>query len=448
MSEWKRTHNCNEITPELDGKQVTLNGWTQIIRKKGQLCFIVLRDDTGTRQLTLLKKRNLEIFDLLSDISRESVISVTGAVKAFKDAPNGVEIIPEKAVILSSAEPLPYDPFSKDDIDTGKDIRFNYRMLDLRDPKVLAIFKIRSTVLASVTEFMNKNNFVEWATPKIVGASTEGGTEVFPVKWFDEDAFLSMSPQLHKQFIVGNTGTKYYEMTPYFRAEKHRTKRHLSELWGIDMEVPFNDYKDILEIIEQMIVHVFERVKERNKVELEILGRVLPELKLPFRRVTYTEALEMLVLLREESIKTAEKKEDIIPELTWGEDIPDPSELALWNHIKEPFFIVEYPAEIAKFYVMKVPDNPKVAQAYDFIFIRELASGATREHRHEVLIDQIKEKGLDPENFTSYLDAFRYGVAPHAGMGMGVERLLMAITGIDDVMEVVPFPRTIDRLTP
>ena len=156
MTGWKRTHYCKEITPELDGKQVTLNGWAQIIRKKGQLCFIVLRDDTGTRQLTLLKKRNLEVFDLLSVISRESVISVTGAVKAFEGAPNGVEIIPEKAVILSSAEPLPYDPFSKDDIETGKDTRFNNRMLDLRDPHVLAIFKIRSTVLASVSEFMNK----------------------------------------------------------------------------------------------------------------------------------------------------------------------------------------------------------------------------------------------------------------------------------------------------
>jgi aspartyl-tRNA synthetase len=295
---------------------------------------------------------------------------------------------------------------------------------------------------------MNKNNFVEWATPKIVGASTEGGTEVFPVKWFDKDAFLSMSPQLHKQFIAGNTGTKYYEMTPYFRAEKHRTKRHLSELWGIDIEVPFIDYTDILKIIEQLIMHIFESVKERNKADLEILGRELPEIKLPFRRVTYTEALEILAELREESIKTAKEDKDILPELTWGEDIPDPSELALWNHINEPFFIVEYPSEVTKFYVMKVPENPKIAQAYDFIFIRELASGATREHRYDVLIEQIKEKGLIPEHFTSYLDAFRYGVAPHAGMGLGVERLLMAITGIDDVMEVVPFPRTIDRLAP
>ncbi len=431
---WQRTHTCEEVTPDLDGKEIVVNGWVQNVRPLGSLLFIVLRDETGTRQVTVVKKKHPEPFQIFKTISRESVVSVKGTVRAYEEAPNGVEILPTKVTILSKAQtPLPFDPFEPQ-VKTLKDTRYDWRILDLRHPEKLALFKIRSTVLFSTCEYMQQRGFTYWTSPKVLGQASEGGAEVFDIQWFDKKAYLSMSPQLHKQFIAGNTGTKFFEITPYFRAEKHRTRRHLSEFTGIDGEIPFATEEDVWEVLEGLLVHVSNAINERNKEELKILGKQVKPLKTPFPRISYKEALEKL--------------QELGHEIPWGEDLNDQQERALYEAIGSPFFIHSYPSSLGKFYVMKFEDNPELCHAYDLVFHVELASGARREHRYEKLLENLEEKGLDPKDFESYLDAFKYGCAPHAGFGMGIERLVMGLLDIQDIWEVVPFPRTVDRLAP
>jgi len=431
---WQKTHDCAQIVPELDGQTVILNGWVQTVRPLGSLLFVVLRDATGTRQITVVKKKHPEPYKIFKTISKESVISVKGKVRAYEEAPNGVEILPEEVIILNKAmSPLPFDPFEQT-INTLKDTRFDWRIIDLRHPEKLALFKIRSTILFAISEYMFKNGFTYWSTPKVLSSASEGGADVFNIQWFDKQAYLSMSPQLHKQFIAGNTGTKYFEITPYFRAEKHRTRRHLSEFTGIDVELPFATEEDVWQVLERLIIHVIETLKEKNKEELELLDRTLPELKIPFPRVSYDEAVQIL--------------KDMGQDIEWGKDLTDQQERLLFNHFGSPFFLHSYPAELGKFYVMKFEDNPKLCHAYDLIYHIELASGARREHRYEELVKNLEEKGLKKEHFEDYLNAFKYGCAPHAGFGMGIERLMMGILDIEDIWEVVAFPRTVDRLHP
>jgi nondiscriminating aspartyl-tRNA synthetase len=435
------SHLSKQVTRELVDQEVTIAGFIEYNRVTKNLIFLGVRDPYGLRQAIIKRKENEESYEALKDIPPQSSIAIKGIVsiedsEEGKKLRGGVEIQAKEIEILAKSEvPLPFDP-TTDFINTDRSTRFDWRILDLRNPKSLAYHKLRSAVIFAITEYMNQDGFVYWTTPKVLGQSSEGGSEVFKVDWFGKEAFLAMSPQLHKQALAGNTGTKFFEITPYFRAEKSRTRRHLAEFTGIDVEMPFVTEESVWTVAEN-IVKIAADTLIKHSEELELIGVDVKPVKTPFKRISYDEAVDMLNKSGIEEIK-----------MSWGEDFSTEQERVLADIIDEPFFVYQFPKSVAKFYVRTVLGEPTKAHAFDLIYKHELCSGAWRESRYDELIKNLKEKELEPDNFKAYLDFFRYGCAPHSGFGMGIERLLVTLLGAPDVQEVVAFPRTYDRLAP
>jgi aspartyl-tRNA synthetase len=428
-----RTHTTIEIEPKLDGRTVTVGGWVHAVRAHGGLSFVVLRDGSGTVQITAKKGETSEtVLSVVGQLGREWVILVKGKVKANKQAPRGVEIVPESIDILNQAEAvMPLDPKVPANLDT----RLNWRFLDLRQPKTQAIFKIQSAILQAFREFCIANNAFELQPPIIIGSASEGGAALFAIPYFDREAFLAQSPQLYKQMGAISL-EKVFSMMPVFRAEPHDTPVHLNEVRQLDMEIAFVDDEGALGYLERCLVHILKAVKEQCKGELELLGRKLDVPKLPLRRVCYTDAIELL-----------KKSGDIIE---WGDDFTKGQEKKLVELVgSEAFFIKDWPTDARAFYSMPYEDNPKVCRAYDLIYNGlEVSSGAQRIHLPELLIKQLKKKGLDPANFESYVNCFKYGAPPHAGWSFGLERLTMQICGMANIRECCMWPRDRTRLTP
>ena len=385
-------------------------------------------------------KVNKEIFLIIPKLNSEDVVAVEGVVNFTPKAKLGFEIIPEKIEILAKAEsPLPLDPTGK--VKAELDTRLDNRFIDLRKPEVMAIFKIRSNVFKAIREFFYQEGFVEIHTPKIIVTATEGGTELFPMKYFERDAFLAQSPQLYKQIMMASGLDRVFEIAPIFRAEEHNTTRHLNEAWSIDAEMAFIENEDeVMQILERLIAYTINYVREHNEKELKILDFELEEPKLPFRRITYTQALEIL--------------KDLGKEIPWGEDIDTEGEKLLGRYIKETYdedlyFIYQYPSEAKPFYIMKYDERPEISRAFDLEYRGvEITSGGQREHCYEKLKEQIAEKGLNVESFEFYLKAFRYGMPPHGGFGLGAERLLKQMLNLNNIREVILFPRDRRRLEP
>jgi len=432
-----RTHYTSEITPELEGERVEVCGWVHEIRDLGSVKFLILRDRDGFIQITA--KKNLcedKILRLIGSISRESVLKVLGEVKKSDKAPHGVEILPLKIEILSLAEtPLPLDVTKK--VDADLDTRLDNRFLDLRKPEIAAIFKLRAKVVESARKFLIKNNFIEIYTPKIIASASEGGTELFPVSYFDKDAFLAQSPQLYKQMMMATGFDRVFEITPYFRAEQHDTRRHINEVTAIDIEMAFiEDEEDIMKILEGMVREMLKKASHSN--ELKFLGKSIKVQEKKFKRISYDEALELLL----------EERGKKIP---WGEDLDRESEKMLGEIMKEKFdvdlyFLVKYPLKVKPFYTMPLDD--KYSRSFDLAYKGvEISSGGQRIHQYELLKKQIKAKGLKPENFEFYLKVFRYGMPPHGGFGFGIDRIMMQMLDVG-IREVVLFPRDRHRLTP
>ena len=436
-----RTHYSSQITEELNGKKVKVAGWVHEVRDLGGIKFVWLRDREGIVQITAPKKKvNEEIFLIIPKLNSEDVVAVEGVVNFTPKAKLGFEIIPEKIEILAKAEsPLPLDPTGK--VKAELDTRLDNRFIDLRKPEVMAIFKIRSNVFKAIREFFYQEGFVEIHTPKIIVTATEGGTELFPMKYFERDAFLAQSPQLYKQIMMASGLDRVFEIAPIFRAEEHNTTRHLNEAWSIDAEMAFIENEDeVMQILERLIAYTINYVREHNEKELKILDFELEEPKLPFRRITYTQALKIL--------------KDLGKEIPWGEDIDTEGEKLLGRYIKETYdedlyFIYQYPSEAKPFYIMKYDERPEISRAFDLEYRGvEITSGGQREHRYEKLKEQIAEKGLNVESFEFYLKAFRYGMPPHGGFGLGAERLLKQMLNLKNIREVILFPRDRRRLEP
>ncbi|MFA4640358.1 aspartate--tRNA(Asn) ligase [Pyrococcus kukulkanii] len=436
-----RTHYSSEITEELNGKRVKVAGWVQEVKDLGGIKFVWIRDREGIVQVTAPKKRvSQEIFKLIPKLNSEDVVAVEGIVNFTPKAKLGFEIIPEKFEIISRAQtPLPLDPTGK--VKAELDTRLDNRFMDVRNPKVMAIFKIRSNVFRAVREFFYNEGFIEIHTPKIIATATEGGTELFPMRYFENDAFLAQSPQLYKQMMMATGLDKVFEIAPIFRAEEHNTTRHLNEAWSIDAEMAFiENEEEIMDLLEKLVVYTIKYVRENNEKELKILEFELEEPKQPFPRITYDKALEILA--------------DLGKEIPWGEDIDTEGEKLLGKYMKENegvdlYFIYRYPSEAKPFYIMKYDDKPEICRAFDLEYRGiEISSGGQREHRHDILVEQIKEKGLNPESFEFYLKAFRYGMPPHGGFGLGAERLIMRMLDIGNIREVILFPRDRRRLVP
>ncbi len=423
----------------MDGQEVVLAGWAHETRDLGGIAFLVLRDREGFAQVTLVKKLvDRPMFNLVrKNISRESVVWVKGNVKAEPKAPRGFEILPIEIKVLNPAEvPLPLDPTGK--VDCELDTRLDARFLDIRRPCILAGFEIESAVLQRLRDYFYSQKITEVFTPKIVAAATEGGTDLFPISYFEREAFLNQSPQLYKQMLMGAGMDRVFEIGPIFRAEEHDTRRHLNEAISIDIEISFADDKDVMEMLEGAVVSAYKYVSDNCQRQLEVMGLAekfqVP--KTPFRRITYTEALEMANQAGRAQMK-------------WGDDLDTETEKFLGEIIGEHYFLTDWPSSIKPYYTLPYEDNPEVCRGFDLMHPRmELASGAQRVHEYNMLVNRIKEKGLDPEGFEFYLKAFRYGMPPHAGWGLGLSRLVMTMLNLENIRDAVIFPRDRRRLVP
>lgn len=435
LNDWRRTNYSKNITPDLAGQDIVMMGWVHEIRDLGGIIFVLVRDVTGMTQITApSKKVEPEILEEIRNLRKESVVAIEGTVQESDKAPNGVEIIPRKINILNLAnQPLPMDPTEK--VKAEMDTRLDSRFLDLRKANVSAIFKIKSRMFQSVREFFWENGFVEINTPKLVASATEGGTELFPITYFEKEAFLGQSPQLYKQIMMSSGMDRVFEIGPIFRAEEHDTLRHLNEAISIDAEASFMDGDDMMKVLNNMIEKVIIDVNEDCSEELKILDHKIPIPDQPFPKVTYDDAVDIV------------NSKGVLME--WGEDLSRAAEKALGEEMGGFYFLTQWPSEIKPFYVMPQESNPTLSHAFDLMYNNlELSSGATREHRYDVLIKQIEERDLNPDSFGSYLKAFEYGMPPHAGWGVGADRLTMVLTGVENIRETVLFPRDRHRLTP
>ncbi|PSQ51193.1 aspartate--tRNA(Asn) ligase [Halobacteriales archaeon SW_8_65_20] len=431
----ERTYTA-DATP---GDTVTVAGWVHELRDLGGIAFLIVRDTTGKIQVKLEKdEMDEELVETGLDVTRESVVKIVGDVKEEPRAPTDVEIVPTAIEVVAEAETqLPLDPSGK--VDAELPTRLDNRTLDVRRGESKAIFEIRSTVLRAVREAFRSFGASEITTPKIVATGTEGGTELFPITYFGEEAFMNQSPQLFKQLMVGSGLERVFEVGPIFRAEEHNTPRHLNEATSIDFESAFFDHTEAMDVCEAIVKAAYEAVAENCTDELETLG--IDDFEVPdeaFPRLTYEEAIERINA-------TGELDEQLV----WGDDLPTEGEHALGQAVGEHYFITDWPAEIKPFYIKDHDDDETLSTGFDMMHPRmELVSGGQREHRFDQLVEGFEQQGLDPEEFEYYTKMFKYGMPPHAGWAIGGERLIATMLGLDNIREAVLFPRDRQRLSP
>ncbi len=423
------------VTPDTQTASVT--GWVHEIRDLGGLAFILLRDRTGILQVTIPKKKVPEaVVETVRSLSKESVITVEGKVKGIEKAPGGRELVPERITLVSASEsPLPLDVAEK--VPAELDTRLDARFLDARRPRVAAIFQIRSRVLRTVHEFLYEREFISITTPKIVAAATEGGTELFPIAYFEKEAFLNQSPQLYKQMMIAAGFDRVFEIGPIFRAEEHNTTKHLNEATSIDVEVSFAGHEEVMQLLEDLVIACYRDVERDCSAQIAAIEYEAFAVPKPgFKRLQYKDAIDIAAPKLDEPI-------------AYGDDLSTAAERAIGEEMGEHYFIVDWPTEIKPYYAMPYEENPSVSKAFDLMHPRmELSSGAERVHQHDLLVRQIAAKGLNPDNFGFYLNPFRYGMPPHAGWGLGAERLVTTMLGLQNIREAVLFPRDRHRLVP
>ena len=434
LQTWKRTHYSKNIDISMNGKEVIIIGWISSIREHSNIKFLTINDRFGNIQVIL--KKNEFPDSLSSEIPRireHASIAIKGKVRSEPKAPSGIEIIPIDFKILSFANKnSPIVIQSRKGV--GIDTRLDLRAIDLRRPYLQSIFSIRYTVLNSCRKFLGEEGFIEVNTPKIIATATEGGATLFPIFYYDREAFLTQSPQLYKEQLT-MAFENVFEIGPIFRAEPSRTNRHLSEATSIDIEKAYADYNDIMEILERMIHFLWDEVKNKNKSQLEYLKIEIPDISSPFRRYRYSDLIEKLQGAGES--------------IEWGYDISQKKLRNLINEdMKNFYFIIDWPTSIKPFYV-KPKSTGTECESFDLMYdTLELSSGSTRIHDKNELTERMKKQGLSTDAFDFHLKVFDYGMPPHAGFGLGLERLMMSMCGVDNIRDVVLFPRDIDRLSP
>lgn len=434
LSDWVRTCYSADVTPAMDGKEVTLFGWVKEIRDLGGIRFVILQDREGTIQITVPRKKvSAEVLAKSDSLQKRYSIGVKGIVKKTTMSPRGVEVIPKEVKIFNTAAAqLPIDITGK--TPANIEARLDARALDLCQEQNLAAFKIQHVALEAIRSFLFEKGFLEVHTPRIIASATEGGAALFTVDYFGEKAFLAQSPQLYKEQLVMSF-EKVFEVGPFFRAEASHTRRHLSEFISVDIEQAFADAEDVMALLEQVIHHVCKTVNEKCTKELATLKHKVAVPEVPFKRLTYDNVLEDL------------KKEGV--EVPWGEDIPTEAFRTLGKLHPYFYFITEWPTESKAFYIKPREDKPELCEGFDLMWRWiEIVSGGTRIAEKDLLIRRLKEKGLNPESFKHHLQAFDYGMPPHAGWAIGLERLTMILTGRKNIREVTLYPRDRTRLTP
>ena len=457
-----RSHTIGEVASggaEMIGEEVTISGYAETVRGRGAICFLMLRDGTGKIQ-AFLKRDNMDesIFDSIQSATRESTIQVTGTV-AQKRPPKVAEGEPvpppeyevsvtSASILANAATPLPVG--ITDEVNVGLDVRLDNRHLDLRREHVNAMFQLRSKVLQYGRDHLISEGFQEINTPKIIAAAAEGGTNLFPMKYFETDAYLSQSPQLYKQLAVLGGLERVFEIGPAFRAEKHDTYRHLNEFISFDIEGAWMNDEDVMGVQERMIHRIWSEVAANDQGLLDVVNEyrasrgqesVSVEVpSVPFPRISYCEAIEI--------VKAGGG------EIEWGDDIESHHCDIIAAEYPGFHFIPRWPMSMKPFYIHHKEEEKglsggQLSRGFHLTYGRdEMTSGGQREHRVDVLEQNLRNMGLEPADFTFYTDGFRYGAPPHAGWGLGVARLLMVLTGSGNVREVVLFPRDRSRVTP
>lgn len=425
----------NEISVEQDGKKATIAGWVYDIRDLGKIRFVLVRDLTGEIQVTGFKGEcPADVFTAMGKVSRESAVLISGTIQKSPKAPGGRELVPEVFEVVGPAEPqLPID--SSDFSKTELPKRLDFRFLDFHRRKTQAIFKIQGTIAQTFREHFYQKDFIEMQPPCVIGAASEGGTDLFEVKYFEKKAYLAQSPQLYKQMLACSM-EKTFMITPVWRAEKHNTVRHINEIRQMDIEAAFHDQMGIMKQLEDVVTHIVKEVIKRNKAELDLLGVTL---KVPSAKYLHYDETIKLLAKNGISIKIGD---DLNPEAEkkLGELFPDTI-----------VFVHSWPASIKPFYIMPKDGDAKAeySEGFDAIYKGlEITSGGQRIHLPELLIERIKMKGLKPEHFKDYIDSFRFGAPPHAGWSIGLERLTLLLCGLDNIREATMFPRDRDRITP
>ena len=424
-----RTHLIEELNSSMEGQDVIFGGWVVDLRKLGKMAFLTVRDVTGMCQV-IVKGDSMS---LLEGLNRQSVVRISGKVQASKAKDFDFEILAIEIQILAKAEyPLPIDPIGR--LESDIDNRLNSRALDMRNQKTASIFKLRSQVLTSIRETLINKKFIEINTPKIIGSASEGGADLFGLDYFGKQAYLAQSPQLYKeQMTIGLE--RVFEISSFYRAEKSHTGRHLSEFTSVDIEAAMMDYTDVMDILESIVIDVFKYTSENSKTEQQEIGHEIKVPNSPFERVTYTQALEELSGL------------DI--KIEFGEDLQDSHLRSLGEKHSGFFFLTDWPMSLKPFYIHEKDDDPTLSRSFDLQYgYLELSSGGRRLHDPEQLKVRLKEQDLDPSSFEEHLKTFGWGMPPHSGWGMGLDRLMTVLVGIDNVREVVLYPRDPDRLKP
>ncbi|MDA4121211.1 MAG: aspartate--tRNA(Asn) ligase [Thaumarchaeota archaeon] len=428
-----RLVNASDITSGASTGAVELRGWVARKHAVGGVVFILLRDGSGYVQVSAKKDSSgMGAFNVVKEATLESAIIVKGEVKDDSRAPGGKEVAAKEFQMAALAEIW---PITKTAVKSASYL-FDKRHLSIRGPKAIASMKIRGEIVGAAFDYFRENRFQLISAPTFVQAAVEGGSTLFPVDYFGKKAHLSQSAQFYEEAALP-AFQKVWIYQPAFRAEKSRTPKHLAEFWMIESEQAFADQTDNMRVQEALLSKMVERVLERRQSELRTLGRTLKQPPVPFPRMTYDQALEI-----------AEKKGF---GFTWGEDLPVEAERAISLTQESPFFITDYPLSARAFYHMTYPDRPKVTKSADLIApegVGELATGGQRIHDQREMMDRIANQDLPVESFSWYLELRKYGMPPHSGFGLGVERTTRWVAGLKHIRSASLFPRTVSRISP
>ncbi len=427
-----------------DGQSVTLRGWLYNLRESGKLLFPIFRDGTGQIQGVVPKSAvPPEVFDAVKGLTQESSVIVEGKIRADKRAAGGYELDVSNVQVLqrvSETDPYPITPKEH-----GVDFLMEHRHLWVRSPRQASILRVRAEIIKAVRDFFDENGFTLTDPPILTPAACEGTSTLFPVDYFDEQAYLTQSGQLYIEATAMALG-KVYSFGPTFRAEKSKTRRHLTEFWMVEPEMAYATLDDIMDLAEGLISFVVKRCLEKRRSDLLTAGREVAKLEkvaAPFPRITYDEAVQML--------QEGHAKGALETRFEWGGDFGSPDETYLSAQFEKPVMVHRYPAKVKAFYMEPDPERPELALCVDVLAPEgygEIVGGSQRMASHELLLQRIHEHGLPEEAFKWYLDLRKFGSVPHGGFGMGIERAVAWICGLEHVRETIPFPRMLHRLYP
>ena len=427
-----------------EGKEVTLRGWLYNLRESGKLLFPIFRDGSGVIQGVVAKNAvPPEVFEAVKSLTQESSVTVEGRVRADKRAPGGYELDVSRVEVLQRVPET--DPFPISLKEHGVDFLMEHRHLWVRTPRQAAILRVRAEIIKAARDFFDERGFTLTDPPILTPAACEGTTTLFPVDYFDEQAYLTQSGQLYIEATALALG-KVYSFGPTFRAEKSKTRRHLTEFWMVEPEVAFATLDDLMDLAEGLISFIVARCLERRRADLGIIGRdltALEKITRPFPRITYDEAVKML--------QEGHARGLLETRFEWGGDLGSPDETYLSMQFTKPVMVHRYPAQVKAFYMEPDPVRPELALCVDVLAPEgygEIIGGSQRMASYELLLQRIRQHGLPEEAFKWYLDLRKYGSVPHGGFGMGIERVVGWICGLEHVRETIPFPRTLHRLYP